>query len=61
MTRIADLKESIMNDPAFLKEYEKADAEFSLIEATVKARAAPAADQSRGPRNGTGAGSLFGD
>jgi len=61
MTRIAELKKRFMNDPAFQKEYEKADAEFSLIEATVKARAAPAADQNRAPRNGTCAGSLFRD
>ncbi|ASV88181.1 helix-turn-helix family protein (plasmid) [Ochrobactrum quorumnocens] len=28
-----------MNDPEFQKEYEKADAEFALVEALVKARA----------------------
>ncbi|MBO1040979.1 MULTISPECIES: helix-turn-helix domain-containing protein [Brucella] len=40
MTKIAELKKRFMNDPAFQKEYEKADAEFSLIEALVKARTA---------------------
>ncbi len=39
MTRIADLKKRLMNDPEFRKEYEEADAEFSLVEALVKARA----------------------
>ena len=53
MTKIADLKKRFMNDPAFLKEYEKADAEFSLIETAVKARATPTADQNRGPQLGT--------
>lgn len=38
MTRIADLKKRLMNDPEFQKEYEKADAEFALVEALVKAR-----------------------
>ena len=40
MTKIAELKKRFMNDPAFQREYEKADAEFSLIEALVKARTA---------------------
>ena len=40
MTKIAELKKRFMNDPAFQKEYEKADVEFSLIEALVKARTA---------------------
>ncbi|GLU28250.1 helix-turn-helix domain-containing protein [Ochrobactrum quorumnocens] len=39
MTRISDLKKRLMNDPEFQKEYEKADAEFALVEALVKARA----------------------
>jgi predicted transcriptional regulator len=38
MTRIADLKKRLMNDPEFREEYEKADAEFALVEALVKAR-----------------------
>jgi DNA-binding XRE family transcriptional regulator len=40
MTRIADLKKRLMNDPAFRKEYEKADAEFAIIEALIRARSA---------------------
>ncbi|KAB2694583.1 helix-turn-helix domain-containing protein [Ochrobactrum sp. Kaboul] len=40
MTKIAELKKRFMNDPAFQKEYEKAEAEFSLIETLVKARTA---------------------
>ena len=40
MTRIADLKKRLMNDPAFQKEYEKADAEFATIEALIRARSA---------------------
>lgn len=40
MTRIADLKKRLMNDPEFRAEYEKADAEFALIEALVRARTA---------------------
>lgn len=38
MTKIADLKKRLMNNPEFQKEYEKADAEFALIEALVRAR-----------------------
>lgn len=38
MTKIADLKKRLMNDPEFQREYEKADAEFALVEALVKAR-----------------------
>ncbi len=38
MTRIAELKKRLMQNPEFQKEYEKADAEFALIEALVKAR-----------------------
>lgn len=38
MTRIADLKARYMNDPEFRDEYEKADSEFKLIEALVRAR-----------------------
>lgn len=38
MTKIADLKKRLMNDPEFRAEYEKADAEFAIIEALVKAR-----------------------
>ncbi|NTJ41537.1 helix-turn-helix transcriptional regulator [Agrobacterium larrymoorei] len=38
MTKIADLKKRLMDDPGFREEYEKADAEFQLIEALVSAR-----------------------
>lgn len=39
MTKIAELKKRLMQNPEFQQEYEKADAEFSLIEALVHARA----------------------
>jgi predicted transcriptional regulator len=39
MTRIADLKKKLMENPEFREEYEKADAEFQLIEALIRARA----------------------
>ncbi|SCD25494.1 helix-turn-helix domain-containing protein [Brucella inopinata] len=38
MTKIAELKKRLMQNSEFQKEYEKADAEFALIEALVKAR-----------------------
>jgi DNA-binding XRE family transcriptional regulator len=38
MTKIADLKKRLMENPEFLQEYEKADAEFRLVEALVNAR-----------------------
>ena len=38
MTRVAELKKRWMADPKFRKEYEKADAEFAVIEALVRAR-----------------------
>ena len=40
MTKISTLKKRLMEDPKFRKEYEKADAEFSIIEALIHARAA---------------------
>jgi predicted transcriptional regulator len=40
MTKIADLKKRLMASPEFRKEYEKADAEFAIIEALVRARTA---------------------
>ncbi len=40
MTKIAELKKRFMSNPEFQAEYEKANAEFSLIEALVKARTA---------------------
>ncbi|SCX18040.1 helix-turn-helix domain-containing protein [Agrobacterium rosae] len=38
MTKIADLKKILMDNPEFQDEYAKADAEFQLIEALVSAR-----------------------
>lgn len=38
MTRIADLRKSLVANPEFQAEYEKADAEFAIIEALVRAR-----------------------
>ena len=38
MTRIADIKKRLANHPDFRKEYEKADAEFAIIEALIRAR-----------------------
>ncbi len=38
MTKIADLKKRLMTNPGFQAEYEKADAEFAIIEALVRAR-----------------------
>lgn len=40
MTRIADLKKRLMANPEFREEHEKVDAEFSIIEALVRARGA---------------------
>ncbi|MBW8319656.1 MAG: helix-turn-helix domain-containing protein [Arenimonas sp.] len=38
MTRIADLKKKLMENPEFRAEYQKADEEFRLIESLVLAR-----------------------
>ena len=38
MTKIAELKHRLMKAPEFAAEYEKADAEFAVIEALVRAR-----------------------
>lgn len=40
MTKIADIKKRLMDNPEFREEYEKADAEFAIIEALVRARSA---------------------
>ena len=40
MTRLKDLKKRFMEDPAFREEYARADEEFALVEALVRARAA---------------------
>ncbi len=39
MTKLADLKKKLSSNAEFREEYEKADAEFQLIEALVSARA----------------------
>jgi predicted transcriptional regulator len=38
MTKIAELKRRLMKSPEFAAEYEKADAEFAIIESLVRAR-----------------------
>lgn len=38
MTRISELKKRWMRDPKFRKEYEKADEEFAIVEALIRAR-----------------------
>ena len=38
MTKISEFKKRLMNNPEFRSEYAKADAEFAVIEALVKAR-----------------------
>ena len=40
MTRLKDLKKRLMEDPEFREEYARADDEFKLIEALVRARTA---------------------
>ena len=40
MTKLKDLKERLMEDPEFRRQYALADDEFALIEALVRARAA---------------------
>ncbi|RJG45422.1 MULTISPECIES: helix-turn-helix transcriptional regulator [unclassified Mesorhizobium] len=38
MTKISELKKRWMEDPAFRKEYDEADAEYAIIEALIRAR-----------------------
>jgi DNA-binding XRE family transcriptional regulator len=38
VTRISELKKRWMRDPTFRKEYEKANEEFAVIEALIRAR-----------------------
>jgi hypothetical protein len=38
VTKIAELKKKLMSNPEFQREYEKADAEFQIIEALILAR-----------------------
>lgn len=46
MTKPRDLKKRFMADPEFRQEYARADDEFALIEALVRARAAAKLTQS---------------
>jgi ribosome-binding protein aMBF1 (putative translation factor) len=38
MTKLADLKKTLMQNEEFRAEYQKADAEFQIVEALVRAR-----------------------
>jgi DNA-binding XRE family transcriptional regulator len=38
MTKLADLKKTLMQNEEFRAEYEKADAEFQIVEALIRAR-----------------------
>ena len=38
MTQLKDLKKRFMKDSAFRKEYARADAEYALVEAMIRAR-----------------------
>ncbi|MCY3828497.1 MAG: hypothetical protein OXF89_05135 [Rhodospirillaceae bacterium] len=38
MTKLRDLKKRFMEDPEFREEYARADDEFALIEALIRAR-----------------------
>ena len=38
MTKLATLKKRLMKNPKFRKEYEKVNAEFSIVEALIHAR-----------------------
>ena len=40
MARLKDLKQRFMKDPAFREEYARADEEYALVEAMVRARTA---------------------
>ena len=46
MAKLKDLKERFMKDPAFREEYARADEEYALVEAMVRARAAANLTQS---------------
>jgi hypothetical protein len=49
MTKIADLKARWMNDPEFRVAYAEADAEFAVIEASLRlAKAQPSASSPHG-------------
>jgi ribosome-binding protein aMBF1 (putative translation factor) len=38
MTKIATLKKRLMHDPRFKQEYAKADADYAIVEALIRAR-----------------------
>ena len=46
MTKLKDLKRRLMEDPEFRDEYARADDEFKLVEALVRARMAASLTQS---------------
>ena len=46
MAKLKDLKERFMKDPAYRKEYARADEEYALVEAMVRARSAANLTQS---------------
>lgn len=46
MTKLKDLKRRLMEDPEFRDEYARADDEFKLVEALVRARMAAGLTQS---------------
>lgn len=39
MTKLKELKKRLMEDPEFRQEYDRADEEYALVEALVRARA----------------------
>ncbi len=47
MAKLKDLKERFMKDPAFREEYARADEEYALAEAMVRARTAANLTQSQ--------------
>ena len=49
MTKLTDLKARLIKNPAFREEYARADEEYALIEALVRARAARVGQRPRGP------------
>lgn len=38
MTKLATLKKRLMHDPGFKREYAKADADYAIVEALIRAR-----------------------
>jgi hypothetical protein len=50
VTKIAELKKRLIENPEFVEEYEKADKEFALVEAFVKITAPARMSQALRPR-----------